>query len=491
MLGDSSRRDSRGGGFLSRLGLWATIVVAIALGYLVWVKFEWARPTARMRQPLQYLGRKAEIALDVSDRGTGLASVEVAIDAGGTRYQVLSETYPATSWRGSGVHDKEFTLPVSPRDAKIPEGPATLIVSAKDGSWLNLFRSTPPLLTQPLQIDYTPPTVEVLTTQHYMRLGGSDMVVYKAGKDAVRSGVVVEGYVFPGTKGVLPDPEIAAAIFAIPQDLSVSARPKVFAEDAAGNRREADVWVSIKPRKFADRTLDVDDAFLKRKVPELLEINHLPATDDLVAGYLEINRSLRKQSEEIIRKVCSQSEPTLLWSEVFLRQPDSAPLSSFADRRTYKHEGTVIDSQTHLGFDLASLRQSPVAAENNGKVVFADNLGIYGNAVILDHGLGLFSLYGHLSSMGVAVGQRVQRGDTIGRTGETGLAAGDHLHFSMMVDGIHVDPVEWWDPKWVADHVIEKLRSFEHPASAAAPTAGTTAEPTAAEGTGRRGRRHH
>ena len=169
MLGDSSRRDSRGSGFLSRLGLWATIVVAIALGYLVWVKFEWSRPTARMRQPLQYLGRKAEIALDVSDRGSGLASVEVAIDAGGTRYQVLSETYPATSWRGSGVYDKEFTLPVSPRDAKIPEGPATLIVSAKDGSWLNLFRSTPPLLTQPLQIDYTPPTVEVLTTQHYMQ----------------------------------------------------------------------------------------------------------------------------------------------------------------------------------------------------------------------------------------------------------------------------------------------------------------------------------
>ncbi len=490
MLGDSLRRDSRGRGFLSRLGPWAGVAVAVTVAYLVWVKFEWSRPTARMRQPLQYLGRRAEIALDVADRGTGLGSVEVSIDAGGTRYQVLSEIYPNASWRGSAIHEKAFTLPVAPRDARIPEGPATLVVSAKDGSWLNLFRSTPPVLTLPLQIDYTPPNVEALTTQHYMRLGGSAVVIYKVSKDAVRSGVAVERYVFPGTKGLLPDPDAAVALFAVPQDLTIGARPKIFAEDAAGNRRETGFWVSIKPRKFAERTLDVDDSFLERKVPELLEQNHLSPTDDLVAGYLEINRTLRQKSEETIRKVCSESEPHQLWTEVFLRQPDSAPLSSFADRRTYKHDDKIIDSQTHLGFDLASLRQSPVIAENTGRVVFADNLGIYGNAVILDHGLGLFSLYGHLSSISVAVGQRVERGDSIGRTGETGLAAGDHLHFSIMVDGVHVDPVEWWDPKWVADHVTEKIRSFEHPTTQASPAPGASAEPIPADGAARRGRRH-
>ncbi|HSD11034.1 MAG TPA: M23 family metallopeptidase, partial [Candidatus Binatia bacterium] len=396
-------------------------------------------------------------------------------------------SYPASSWRGSGIREKSFTLPVSPRDAKIPEGPATLTVNARDGSWLNFLVSRPPTLVQPIQVDYTPPSVEVLTTQHYMRLGGSDMVVYKTSKDAVRSGVVVEQYFFPGAKGLLPDPDVAAAIFAVPQDLTSAARPKVVAEDAAGNQRGVDFFVSIKPRKFADRTLDVNDDFLKRKVPELLETNHMPATDDLVAGYLAINRDLRKRSEETIRKVCSHSQPKLAWSEVFLRQPDSAPLSSFADRRTYKHDGAVIDSQTHLGFDLASLRQSPVVAENNGAVVFADNLGIYGNVVILDHGLGLFSLYGHLSSIGVAVGQNVARGDALGRTGETGLAAGDHLHFSIMVDGIHVDPVEWWDPKWVADHVTEKLKSFQNPPTTAATGAPPATAPTAE--TGPRGRR--
>jgi murein DD-endopeptidase MepM/ murein hydrolase activator NlpD len=457
--------------------MWLTIIAAAAIAYFGWVKFEWSRPTATLRRPLEYLGRKAEIPLDVADRGTGLASLEIAIVAAGTRYQLVSETYPATSWRGSDVHEKGFNLTVAPREAKIPEGDATLVVVARDGSWLNYLKSYPPTLSQPIRVDYSPPTVEVLTAQHYMRLGGSDMVVYKASKDAVRSGVQVEQYFFPGVKGLLPDPDVAAAIFAVPQDLTTAARPKVVAEDAAGNRREADFWVSIKPRKFAERSLDVGDDFLKRKVPDLIEINHLQPTDDLVAGYLAINRNLRKQSEETIRKVCSRSEPKLLWSEVFLRQPDSAPLSSFADRRTYKHNGEVIDSQTHLGFDLASLRLSPVIAENDGKVVYADNIGIYGNVVILDHGLGLFSLYAHLSSISVTVGQMVKRGDALGRTGETGLAAGDHLHFSMLVDGIHVDPVEWWDPNWVADHITEKLKSFEAPQPAAA---AATAEPAPA-----------
>ena len=470
MLADLSRRESRQGGFFRRLRLWVSLLVAAVALYAGWVKFDSSRPTATLRQPIHYIGRSAEIALDVADRGTGLASVEVAIQAGGTRYLLVSETYPATSWRGTGLHEKSFTLPVAPRDAKMPEGAATLQVAARDGSWRNYFSTPPPTLVQSIEIDYTPPTIEVLTTQHYMRLGGSDVVVYKASKDAVRTGVQVDPYFFPGEKGLVSsDPEIAAALFAVPQDLTTGAHPKVVAEDAAGNRREADFWVSIKPRKFAERTLEVNDDFLKRKVPELLDLNRLPPTEDLVAGYLAINRTLRKQSEEIIHKVCSRSEPKMLWSEPFMRQPDSAPLSSFADRRTYTHNGAVIDTQTHQGFDLASLRQSPVTAANGGKVVFADNLGIYGNTVIVDHGIGLFSLYGHLSSIGVQVGQSVNRGDVLGRTGETGLAAGDHLHFSTMVDGIHVDPIEWWDPKWVADHVTDKLKSFANPSSQGSP----------------------
>jgi len=158
--------------------------------------------------------------------------------------------------------------------------------------------------------------------------------------------------------------------------------------------------------------------------------------------------------------MCRDSAPAPLWQDAFLRLPNSAPLSGFADRRTYVHDGKTIDQQVHLGFDLASLRGSPVPAGNNGRVVFAAPLGIYGNTVILDHGFGLFSLYGHLSEIAATVGATVKRGDIIGKTGDTGLAAGDHLHFSIMIHGVHVDPVEWWDAHWIHDHVESRLAAF-------------------------------
>src|SRR5439155_1118508 len=189
--------------------------------------------------------------------------------------------------------------------------------------------------------------------------------------------------------------------------------------------------------------------------------NGLASDGDLVAGYLRINRELRVATEKRVRELCRESAAEPLWEGAFLRLPDSAPLSGFADRRTYVYRGQAIDHQTHLGFDLASLRGSPVPAGNTGRVVFAGPLGIYGNAVILDHGLGLFSLYGHLSEVTVTAGTTLHRGDVLGKTGDTGLAGGDHLHFSVMIHGVHVDPVEWWDAHWIHDHVETRPAAVE------------------------------
>ena len=185
-------------------------------------------------------------------------------------------------------------------------------------------------------------------------------------------------------------------------------------------------------------------------------------------GYLRINRELRAKTEERLREICRESAPKPLWDGAFLRLPNSAPLSGFADRRSYVHDGQVIDNQTHLGFDLASLRGSPVPSSAAGRVVFTGPLGIYGDTVIVDHGLGVFTLYGHLSAVDASVGSDVARGTPIGKTGETGLAGGDHLHFSVMIHGVHVDPVEWWDAHWIQDHVLRRLAA--HPKAEGAPS---------------------
>ena len=238
------------------------------------------------------------------------------------------------------------------------------------------------------------------------------------------------------------------------------------AVDAAGNRRTASIDLVVRPRSFADKNLPIDDDFLKRKVPELLRENGMPVPDDLVQGYLMVNRDLRRATEERLRAACRESDRVPHWQGALLRMPNSAPLSGFADRRTYTHNGTVIDHQTHLGFDLASLKLAAVPAAAAGRVAFVGALGIYGTTVVLDHGLGLFTLYGHLSSTAMTNGATVARGDTIGKTGDTGLAGGDHLHFSAMIHGIHVDPVEWWDAHWITDHVDARLAEFPKAASA-------------------------
>jgi murein DD-endopeptidase MepM/ murein hydrolase activator NlpD len=153
--------------------------------------------------------------------------------------------------------------------------------------------------------------------------------------------------------------------------------------------------------------------------------------------------------------------PDKLWDGVWLSHWNGQTMARFADHRFYFYKGQRVDDKVHLGVDLASLANAPVLASNNGKVIFGDRLGIYGLAVVIDHGQGLASVYGHLSKIEVRAGQVVKKGQTIGLTGDTGLAGGDHLHFSVMLQGIFVNPVEWWDPHWIADNVIKRLSLVE------------------------------
>jgi murein DD-endopeptidase MepM/ murein hydrolase activator NlpD len=443
------------------MGRAGTLVVAAALlavAALLWLKLEWSAPQVSLASPLEALGRETPLEIDVQVGAPGLRAVWLRLQAGDTTFDLGRQEYAATSWRGSGIKRQQVRLQPDLAALRLPEGPATLEVFVDTYAWHLLRSAAEPALSLPVTIDLTPPTAELLTTQHNARLGGVTLLVFRQGADTVRSGVNVGPYFFPAVTGLFEDPHVAVVFFAIPQDLSGDIRPQLELRDAAGNRREVQVPALIKPRRFAERTLVIDDEFLARKVPEIERENRLPPSTDLLQGYLHINRQLRQESEAKIREMTAEPFPQPLWDGPFHRQRNAAPLSAFADRRTYEYKGEAVDQQTHLGYDLASLRNSPVEAAQNGIVVYADNLGIYGNTVILDHGLGIFSLYGHLSTIAVQPGERVTKAQTLGQTGETGLAGGDHLHFSVMLRGLHVDPVEWWDPAWIRDHVTKKLQ---------------------------------
>ena len=435
---------------------WIVVLLLVVVVASIGLVAEPFAPVASLDGVPRVIGRDTVLHASGRDRGTGLAHLELRLvpQNATAGFVLASADYPRQSFRGSGVG--EAALEGSAKDAGgLAEGPAMLEVWVKDHSWLPRF-SQEPAATQPVVVDLTPPAIGVVSEERIAKLGGSETVVYRVAPDAAASGVQVGKEYFPGVAGLFADPNLRVAVFALAQD-APDARPVVVATDEAGNRQQATVGIVVKPRVFADKKLELSQDFLARKVPELLHANGMPDGPDLVDGYLRINRELRAKTELRLREICRESTPKQLWEGSFLRLPNSAPLSGFADRRSYVLDGKVIDNQTHLGFDLASLRGSPVPSANAGKVVFAGPLGIYGDTVIVDHGLGVFTLYGHLSEVSVPVGTEVARGTPVGKTGETGLAGGDHLHFSVMIHGVHVDPVEWWDGHWIEDHVLRRV----------------------------------
>jgi murein DD-endopeptidase MepM/ murein hydrolase activator NlpD len=326
-----------------------------------------------------------------------------------------------------------------------------------------------------IQVRLEPPRVAVLSRFHFVNHGGSEVVVYRATPADVESGVRVGDRVYPGFPasgaGIADaDGTLRVAFFALLYDQDLATPVTVYARDAAGNQARAMFDLRVFPKPFRRSRIDVDDAFLGRVVPAILE--HTPdlAVDDpndLVQAFLAVNGALRRKNAQAIADLARKTTPKVLWEGSFAQLGNSAVQSSFADHRTYFYNGKEIDQQVHLGFDLAVTASVPVSAANRGTVVFADYLGIYGNCVILDHGMGVQSLYAHLSSLGVTPGDAVEKGQELGRSGTTGLAGGDHLHFTMLVGGQPVTPVDWWSAQWIEDRILRKFREAGAPAAAA------------------------
>lgn len=355
--------------------------------------------------------------------------------------------------------------------ATVPDlqsGAARILVTAGRPVMRGL-RTVEATAARDVQVRLERPRVAVISTHHYINLGGSEMVVYRATPDDVESGVIVGDLEYPGypaagatVEGIrIADPAVRIAFFALRYDQDVNTPMRVYARDPAGNTARADFDHRTFPKPFKRSTIPLDSKFLERVVPAILEgTSDIKPDGDTLAKFLAINGDLRRKNADKIASFAAATAPELLWRGiVFHPFTNSAVESAFADQRTYTYQGKEVDRQVHLGFDLASLAGNPIVAANRGKVLFADELGIYGNCVILDHGMGVQSLYAHLSSIEVKEGQEVEKEQTLGRSGMTGLAGGDHLHFTMLVNGHMVNPVEWWDAHWIEDRILRKLRA--------------------------------
>ncbi len=454
-------RDSFGRRERPRLGrrilLWAILLAIGGLGgWILWAGT--GGPTARWTTPLRLVGRATPLEVEILAGRAGLRDVEVvARRPDGSPVLLAQDEFPADSLLGSGVRRHTVQLELDARQLDLPEGKLQIEVFAADHAPTAFLHSREPLLTAEVEVDLTAPRIRVLGGQHYVRQGGSDLVLYEVGEDAIESGVRVGDVDFEGRASPALPEGIHAALYTVAHDAAGNVLPTVTAVDAAGNRRTVAFPVEVRARTFASEEIRVSDGFIDSTARPLLAANDQAVPDDPIDAFLAVNRTMRRQSEERLRTLTAGSDAGLAITGAFRQQPGTKVGSRYAEHRSYVYGDQVVDHQDHLGYDLASVKQAPIEAAQTGRVMAVEDLGIYGNVVLIDHGLGLASLYAHLSSTEVEVGEVVESGAVVGRSGETGLASGDHLHFSILVSGRHVDPIEWWDPRWVRLHVLEPL----------------------------------
>lgn len=432
----------------------AVLVVAVVGGvsYLAW-RQSVPRATATLDSP-RFLGHKTPLTVVVEAARGSVTRAEIRVVQDGKSVTVP----PSSTTAGRRV---ELPVTIEPATLGLHEGAATLEVWASDDFWRPLRFEEQPAASIPVTVDLTPPRLELLASTRYVLPGGAALVAFRA-DGAVRAEVRVGDRLFPSFSHGPAERGARVALIALPHDIAPGTPLTVSAVDEAGNVATRGIPAELRPRRFPSDRIVVREPFLQAKVPELLP-QHPPGAS-LVDGFLTINRDLRRAAEQEKLKAGSTTAETPLWRGAFVQPRNTKVFSNFAETRTYVYDGREIDRQVHFGFDLASTRQSPVPAANAGVVVFAEPLTIYGNTVIVDHGLGLQTLYAHLSSMAVQRGDKVAKGQELGRTGATGLALGDHLHFEVLVSGISVTPLEWWDARWIRDRINGPLREASLPA---------------------------
>jgi len=465
-----------------------TLIVIAALaggGFYLAPRFE--RDAPQVKLPEANVLGLAPMEVVVSNGGAGLKSVSATLSVGGTELALASEQY------AQPVHEKKIAVALPAKLTGVKEGPAVLRVTARDASLWNFFNGNETVVQKNLTIDLTPPTIELVADDRYVNFGGVGVIVYKSSADTATSGIRLGKHFFPGFQGqVKGHPDYFLALFAHAYDVAPEARAAIVATDKAGNSREMPLAYELKDVKYKKSTIAVSDNFLQNKVAPLLkDVGARQGSPKDV--FVAVNHALRKENEDKIAAVTSKATPAMLWKGAFSQLSNSKVEANFADSRTYTYNGEPIDTAFHLGYDLSVTKHYPIEASNSGTVAFTGDLGIYGNAVILDHGLGLFTLYGHMSSIDVKAGDAVQQRQILGKTGETGLAAGDHLHFGVYLDGVAVLPVEWWDPKWIRDNIEPKLegRGGDEIAAAQQPKARQKASPRSARKAAHKAARKH
>jgi len=452
------KKQSRLKKFKVRFLVFLIGVIICIITWALIVRFENESPLIQVLDCPKYMGLNTNISIQAADQKSGLRRIWVAFLSNGKEQVLYEKNFSVDLLKGkSSEHKHLINIAFEPKKSFFPDGQGILRIATWDHAWWNFFKGNNTYLEKSVIVDTVPPKIEIMSRRHHFNQGGAGLVIYRVSEKDTVSGVQVGDVFFPGMTGMYKDTMVYVAFLAVSHDQETDTEMYVRAEDKAHNLVRAPFTYNIRKKRFKQDIIRITDRFLRKKLPELD-----PEPDpqkSLLDRFIKINREERQANFETILSTCQKTQNILFWKGTFIRLPRSATRSTFADRRTYRYKGKVVDHQVHMGIDLASTYHSPVPAANYGRVIFADKLGIYGRVIIIDHGFGLFSLYSHLNRFSIETGNTVNKGDIIGHTGTTGLAGGDHLHFSILVHGFFTNPLEWWDKNWIKYNITNKIES--------------------------------
>jgi murein DD-endopeptidase MepM/ murein hydrolase activator NlpD len=395
--------------------------------------------------PANTLGQTTPISIHIRDP-RGIRRGAAYVEQNGVQYRVWELAGPSNSPEGTW----NFTAGVS-TTPKLQDGQAKLVIEATSNDFLRKTAR----YEHDMTVVTRPPTVSVDSDQHYLYLGMADLATFNTSGTWTAAGVRVGDQTFrawpmPGGKPGF------FSLFAFAWNMPSGTIPNVFAANGAGNDVTSPIVVQFPKKEqpvYTVHDLQISDRFIQ-KVDGELDPN---GSGDPVTRFVRINNEMRRANNKVLSDLRFKTADKFLWSQPFARQSHSQAEATFADVRNYIYQGKKIDQQVHLGYDLAVTERIGVEASNDGRVVYAAPLGIYGNCIVVDHGYGLQTIYGHLSQINVHEGDMVKRGQVMGTSGQTGMAGGDHIHFAMQLDGVQIDPKEWWDRHWIKDHIARRV----------------------------------
>lgn len=433
------------------------LVAAAASSVLLFMMCERESPLINVKNDIARFGAGQEINFEISDLKSGIRSIDIQLTQGEKRADLYERRFARQGYFSkSGPNQLAETVSVNTASLGFNDGAAELLFTVRDYSFWHWTAGNIASEKFPVIIDTKAPKLSIIESPRYISPGGSGVIIYLADEPLARHGVVVNNMFHPGFPLSDANDGKFIAYIGLPYDTEKLEKVLVIATDQAGNEGTAAFGMVLKKASWRNDRINISDSFLSQKIPEFSQ-NYPKLTGSPLEQYLQINSQIRKENNDKIMQVCSQPNPKKLWRGKFAGMSRGSRKAGFADHRSYFYNDREIDRQVHLGIDLASTAHVEIKAANHGAVVFADYLGIYGNTVILDHGQGLFSLYAHLSQIEVEPGNTVEQNGRLGLSGSSGMAGGDHLHFSMLVNGVFVTPLEWWDELWLKVNLRDQL----------------------------------